>query len=109
MKFNRGANANMTSLRGEITTTFSELCAVFGEPDVGPNADLDKTTCEWHLKFEDGTIATIYDWKTGYTPRGVYDWHIGGYPDSKAVELVTDLINLHRDPLVKMVKNYEPQ
>jgi hypothetical protein len=107
MKFTRGANVNMTSLRGEIATTYGELVEIFGPPHSGPNADLDKVTCEWRLKFEDGTVATIYDWKTGYTPRGVYDWHIGGYPDTRVVELVEETIELHRDPLFKMVKNYE--
>ena len=31
-----------------------------------------------HLRFEDGTVATIYDWKEDETPLGDYDWHIGG-------------------------------
>lgn len=109
MRFKKGASANMTSFRGEVSTNYSELCAVFGAPDHGPNADLDKVTCEWCLEFADGTVATIYDWKTGMTPRGEYEWHIGGHAGSRAVELVTELIQLHRDPLYKMVKEYENQ
>jgi len=30
------------------------------------------------LAFEDGTVATIYDWKEYETPMGLYHWHIGG-------------------------------
>jgi len=105
MKFTKDANANMTSLKGEVNITFSELCEVFGKPDHGPNADMDKVTCEWALKFADGTIATIYDWKTGHTPFGPYEWHIGGH-DYTAVERVLFEIEMHRDKLVKMVKGY---
>jgi predicted dehydrogenase len=81
MQFTKGADANMTYLQGEITSTYADLVRVFGEPDGGPDGDpTDKVTCEWTLKFEDGTIATIYDWKVGGpTPRGAYGWHIGGH------------------------------
>ena len=103
MKFTKDANVNMTSLKGEVNTTFSELCEVFGKPDHGPNADMDKVTCEWALKFADGTIATIYDWKTGYTPQNAYSWHIGGH-SFDAVMRVDEVIQMHRDKLYKMVK-----
>ena len=73
-----------------------------------PNADLDKTTCDWALTFEDGTIATIYDYKTNRTPMGLYEWHIGGH-DTKAYTHVVDTIILHRDKLVRMVRDYERQ
>lgn len=105
MKFTKDANSNMTSLKGEVRITYYELCEIFGKPDYGPNADLDKVTCEWALQFADGTIATIYDWKTYSTPFGEYEWHIGGH-DYKAVERVLDTIEMHRDKLVKMVKGY---
>jgi hypothetical protein len=74
MKFTTDADANMTSLQGYMPARYEELVAVFGEPtDSG-----DKTTAEWALKFEDGTIATIYDWKEYSTPMYEYNWHIGG-------------------------------
>jgi hypothetical protein len=103
MKFTKDANANMTSLQGETMITYSELVAIFGQPDMGPNADADKVTCEWALKFADGTIATIYDWKTGYTPQNAYSWHIGGH-SFDAVMRVDEVIQMHRDKLYKMVK-----
>ena len=108
MKFTNRANSNMTGLRGEFSITFAELVEIFGLPDVGPNADLDKSSCEWALEFEDGTIATIYDWKVGrWTPMIAYQWHIGGF-DNRAVDRVTECITLHRDRLVKMVREYRP-
>ena len=90
MKFTNDANVNMTSYKGSLTTPYGQLIQVFGEPDHGPNdLDLDKITCEWMLKFEDGTIATIYDWKTGRTPMGQYEWHIGGH-SSDAVDRILE-------------------
>ena len=108
MKFTNRANVNMTSSKGEFPITFSELVEIFGRPDVGPNADLDKSSCEWALKFEDGTIASIYDWKMGYhTPMFEYAWHIGGH-SADAYDRVVECITLHRDRLIKMVRDYKP-
>jgi hypothetical protein len=50
-----------TWLQGHIVTTRANLEAVFGEPI--RYEDGGKVTIEWGLKFEDGTIATVYDWK----------------------------------------------
>lgn len=108
MKFTNDANANMTGFKGEFPIAFAELVEIFGQPKYGPNCrDLDKTTCEWALTFEDGTIATIYDYKTDWTPMGEYEWHIGGH-DAEAVVRVHDCIIQHRDRLVKMVREYQP-
>ena len=106
MKFTNVANANMTSLKGEFPITYAELVEIFGRPNYGPNADLDKTTCEWNLKFEDGTKASIYDYRTSSTPMGEYEWHIGGH-DAQAYTHIVDTIIQHRDKLVKMVREYQ--
>jgi hypothetical protein len=75
----------MTSLQGYVPARYDQLVKVFGEPtDSG-----DKTTAEWALQFEDGTVATIYDWKEYETPMGLYNWHIGGM-SKKAVSRVQD-------------------
>jgi hypothetical protein len=84
MKFTNDANGHMTSLQGYIRAYYHELVEVFGLPLVGG----DKTTVEWCLEFEDGTVATIYDWKEYETPMGRYDWHIGG-KSKQAVHAVT--------------------
>jgi hypothetical protein len=106
MKFTTNANTNMTSLKGEFPITFAELVEIFGAPKYGPNADRDKTTCEWTLAFEDGTVATIYDYKTPFTPMYEYEWHIGGH-DALAYTHVVDTIVQHRDRLVRMVREYQ--
>ena len=83
MKFTLDADVNMTSLQGYMEAYYHQLVEVFGQPDGGG----DKTTVEWCLSFEDGTVATIYDWKEWETPTGSYRWHIGG-KNSRAVDLV---------------------
>jgi hypothetical protein len=74
MKFTKNADANGTYLQGYLSATFDELVAVFGESQ----GSGDKNTQEWSLRFEDGTVATIYDWKEYQTPVYTYDWHVGG-------------------------------
>lgn len=83
MKFTKDTDANGTSLQGYMTAYYHQLVEVFGEPEGGG----DKTTVEWCLEFEDGTVATIYDWKEYETPMGSYRWHIGG-KDGMAVGAV---------------------
>ena len=89
MRFTTDANRNGTSLKGYVTATYAELVATFGEPEAGG----DKTTAEWALEFEDGTVATIYDWKTYETPLDTYAWHIGGR-DYMAVERIYEAMNV---------------
>jgi hypothetical protein len=74
-------NSNSTSINGTqylgyVTITYDELVKTLGQPKEG-SAD-GKTTCEWHVEFEDGSVATVYDWKVGYTPKNLHDWHVGG-------------------------------
>jgi hypothetical protein len=83
MKFTTEADVNGTSLQGYMQAYYHQLVVVFGEPEGGG----DKTTVEWCLSFEDGTVATIYDWKEYDTPTGLYRWHIGGR-SPKAVDRV---------------------
>ena len=103
MKFSNDALVNGTHYVGEIPIYYHELIEIFGRPHSGPNADLDKVTCEWRLQFQDGTVATIYDWKTDRTPMGMYDWHIGGH-DDRALSCVWDTITFHRDQLVQFIR-----
>ena len=77
---------NGTCGQGSIKTTYDQLVNVFGEPTT---LEGDKINVEWIIRFSDGTVATIYDWKLSETPMGVYDWHIGGFTQ-RAVELVTN-------------------
>lgn len=82
--------ANGTSLRGYVKTTYSDLVAIFGEPQRGG----DKTTVEWVVTFgrgKDKVVATIYDWKEYDTPMGEYNWHVGGH-DFMASVLVSEVV-----------------
>ena len=62
---------------------YSKLKKVFGEP--GPS-DGYKSDAEWEIEFEDGQVATIYNWKNGKNYKGyngtpktkITNWHIGG-------------------------------
>ena len=78
-----------TSLKGYVTTTLARLIEVFGEPEY--YGEGDKVTVHWAIAFEDGTIATIYDWKRyemgtpGLTE--VFQYNIGGEV-MEAAELV---------------------
>jgi hypothetical protein len=78
-----------TFLQGYVETTKAELVSVFGDPI--QYADGDKVTIEWGIRFEDGTIATIYDWKRYErgTPKDNerMTYNIGGLTP-RAVELV---------------------
>jgi hypothetical protein len=90
----------MTHLVGYVTATRSELEAVFGAPttDVGDDTG-DKVTTEWMLKFSDGTVATVYDWKRyeeGAPRMNLrYDWHVGGR-DGDAALMVNEYLRNQR-------------
>ncbi len=93
----KGASVNGTNLKGVVETTYDAIVNLFGKP-LGGSAD-GKTTCEWILEFEDGTVATIYDWKTGTTPKELYKWNIGGHT-YKVLELLEKVMNIKPTPFV---------
>jgi hypothetical protein len=74
---NNYRDANMTCLMGYVNTTYARLVKVFGKPIDGDSGD-GKVNSEWIIKFANGEVATIYNYKTGTTPTDDYDWHIGG-------------------------------
>ena len=69
--------ASGTILLGYLTSSYEMLCEKLGDPNRRPSGD-GKVTCGWIIEFEDGSIGTIYEWKTGGTPTKQYDWHVGG-------------------------------
>jgi hypothetical protein len=82
--------ADLTSFKGYAPKqTLENLTRKLGLPNTG-SAD-GKVTCEWVIVGADGTVATVYDWKTGRTPHGEYDWHIGGH-SHKAVDLILSIL-----------------
>lgn len=93
--------SNGTSLQGYVNATYPRLRELFGEPDDG---DQYKVSTEWVIRFNDGAVATIYDWKQTsnyeggrWTPEAFrangepHEWHIGGR-SPEVVQRVTDLI-----------------
>lgn len=89
-------NAGGTSLQGYVAVSYDELLSKFGEPTVG---DEYKVDAEWEILFEDGKVATIYNWKDGKNYNGpdglevrhITDWHIGGH-DNEVVSRVKGLV-----------------
>lgn len=92
--------ANGTHLQGYVRTTYAQLVDLFGE-GVGAG---DKTTQEWILEFNDGTVATIYDWKEYETPEYLYDWHVGG-TSKQAVWKVQEAL----DGLIEVVDEFDEE
>ena len=85
-----------TFLQGYIHADYMDMVNLFGEPGAGDEYKID---AEWALEFQDGTIATIYNYKDGINYNGpegtptaeITEWHIGG-KSQRAVELVTQLL-----------------
>jgi hypothetical protein len=85
-----------THLQGYIQANYADLIKVFGIPMVW---DDYKSDAEWQVCFEDGTRATIYNYKNGKNYCGIdgldvqdiTEWHIGGF-DKKAVERVLEAV-----------------
>lgn len=83
---------NGSCLQGSVDCDYKTLVKLFGKPG---KVDKYKVDAKWDIKFQDGTIATIYNYKDGKnycgnegTPKTkIRDWHIGGF-SNKAVELI---------------------
>ena len=101
MKFTKATEANGTHLQGNVGATYQELVEVFGEPirydSDGTTHMNNKTDAEWRIIFEDGTKATIYNYKNGLNYLGeegkrvnqISMWNVGGHSE-RAVFLVNE-------------------
>jgi hypothetical protein len=89
---------NGISLQGYLpgNTKYEDIISALGEPLTGDGYKVD---AEWTIKFSDGLVATIYNYKTGKNYNGedglsvedITDWHIGG-SNKKVVDRVIELI-----------------
>jgi hypothetical protein len=85
-----------THLQGYINVGYEDLVKTFGIPKVW---DDYKSDAEWHVCFEDGTRATIYNYKNGKNYCGqdgldvqdIVEWHVGGFTEL-AVERVLEAV-----------------
>jgi len=77
---------NMSHLQGYIKADYEELVEAFGSP-MADGYDNYKVDAEWMISFEDGTVATIYNWKNGRNYMGsqgmdvedMVEWNVGGF------------------------------
>jgi len=99
MNFTKTESSQSTWYQGEVETTYAKLVEIFGKEH--SDGDGYKIQARWELEFEDGTIATIYDWKEGdsYNGQGkgiskeqITNWHIGG-TSPKSVNHIFDALN----------------
>lgn len=85
-------DAANTWLVGSVMTTRYDLEQAFGGPTNTDLSGCGKVTTEWVLKFDDGAVATIYDWKRyemgAPAPLELEEWHIGGRTDEVAVRVI---------------------
>ena len=88
--------------QGTIDATFEELKHCFGFPR-GSHDDY-KCDVEWNIKFADGTIATIYNWKNGLNYCGAENglricqmtsFSVGGFSKC-ALRLVESIVHDHQ-------------
>jgi hypothetical protein len=76
-------NIDGTSLQGHIEANYLELVGLFGQPMPG---DKHKVDAEWHIMFDNGQVASIYNWKNGFAFMGmdgtpvsrITTWNVGG-------------------------------
>jgi len=84
-KLTQTFKTNGSHFQGDIEITWDEIVAVIGNPC--HDGDGYKVDAEWVLEFEDGCIATLYNWKDGknycgdqgYDVKEIRHWHIGGF------------------------------
>ena len=99
MKFKPTVGFQSASLQGYVSVSYQELITVFGLPT--DDGDGYKVDARWKLTFEDGTHATIYNYKDGKNYEGsdgldvedIDEWHVGG-AWSHAVQCVGNLLNV---------------
>ena len=89
-------NVAGTHFQGYIKARYSKLVELFGE---SWDVDDGKTDANWYIRFEDGTVATIYNWQDGYNYCGedgldvkyIGQWNVGGH-SAKALALVKSVL-----------------
>jgi hypothetical protein len=104
-----------TSLQGYITAPYAELVELFGKPH--DFFDDFKCDAEWYVEFDDGTVATIYNWKNGRNYLGddappveaITSWNIGGNTTEAADKIleVSSHYRLNGDRRTRMTRHFK--
>ena len=97
-------DVNGTHFQGYIDVEYSVLKKIFGKPTSGEGY---KTDAEWEILFEDGNVATIYNWKNGKnylgregTPKTkITHWNVGGL-SKEVVERIQDILKSNLAPSI---------
>lgn len=106
MKWTRATEDDVfgTGLRGTFKESYARLVEVLGEPHRIGSGD-GKIQVEWLLRFDDGTIATVYDYKEDEPSYAVEDWHVGGGGSRRtggsALQRVLELFGAEADETVR--------
>ena len=91
-----------TSLVGEVECSFYDILETFGRPEAGDEYKID---AHWSIEFDDGLVATIYNWKNGLNYHGaigkyhgsqltdITEWHIGG-KDKVVVDRIKGMLGI---------------
>jgi len=76
-------DTNGSHRQGYTKAAYKDLVELFGPPGGGDGYKVD---WEWNILFEDGSIATIYNWKSGPNygyydvgPGDIKEWNVGGF------------------------------
>jgi hypothetical protein len=73
--------SQMTSLKGYVNATFSQLVEALGEPTFSTPSGDNKVQKEWVVEYK-GNVFTVYDWKTydeQFTLNELTTFNVGGH------------------------------
>lgn len=77
--------------QGTIIARFDQLVDIFGEPLLEKDSE-QNLDAFWVIKFDDGTIATIYKWECIKSLNNEHYWHVGGY-DTRSIEFIKKILS----------------
>jgi|ERR1035437_6161397 hypothetical protein len=101
--FNRGGDISNVRFQESLRARYDELVEAFGGPNAPEALYSQESDVRWTITGQDGTVATIYNWKDGPAYLGsrgtpvedLCDWHVAGH-DRRAVELVQAVLEAKR-------------
>jgi hypothetical protein len=93
------ACASGTCLQGYLNSSYEDIVKTYGEPN--QMVDGFKTDVQWTIKWVDGSIGTIYNWKNGRNYMGelgldvanIKEWNIGGDKKIVVKRIIDDVKN----------------
>ena len=78
-----------TSYKGRIKATYYALEQKLGKPLKDRDGNVN-----WIIRFEDGTIATIYNWCNAGSVYDLDTWHVGGFNKDALFNVMDIFIDL---------------